>query len=516
MDFRKSDSPDEYYKAVHQLKQFLSESDSSDQQIYRSGLKASEIRRDLSSSENSETKSLSARKALFKSPVPQKSGLLIEGNSSDYILTGMIQKQIIYIKALEKEVSFYRKQVPGIISETKVMISNEESSRMGQANVVTQRLFSLIDTISNAKFSVSHESCEIQRKKVLQDLAGAQQQIQVLNQQWTEHTCWNGQNKSKTSEDISREKSELLSTVNMLRSTVSGLQQREADALRQVQQSVEVAEQAQLERVQMESEVRRLVSLVEQHEQQMTTLNAEHSRRLQEERTRWESKLAEQTSALKRERDLRDEALTRLSLDLEQSQRNEAVLKNEIQIKTNLLDSSRQDFQRQISQMQSEQGRLAGQQVELQQRLGEAELRADLNCKAAEQEANSVRVEAEFLRRKIDLLSKEAENRKQDYDKAIKELEQRNLELHFAASQREGERVQAVKSGSQASSLVKYLEQREVSLLHSLQETRRQHDEKCREMTTIIDEQRSIIQTLKEEYAALIEDFQKSLVTNDS
>lgn len=39
MDFRRSDSPDDYYKAVHQLKQFLSESDSSDQQIYKSGLK---------------------------------------------------------------------------------------------------------------------------------------------------------------------------------------------------------------------------------------------------------------------------------------------------------------------------------------------------------------------------------------------------------------------------------------------------------------------------------------------
>ena len=37
----------------------------------------------------------------------------------------------------------------------------------------------------------------------------------------------------------------------MLRSTISNLQQREADALRQVQQSVEVAEQAQLERVQV-------------------------------------------------------------------------------------------------------------------------------------------------------------------------------------------------------------------------------------------------------------------------
>jgi hypothetical protein len=41
-------------------------------------------------------------------------------------------------------------------------------------------------------------------KKILQDLAAAQQQIQILNQQWTEHTCWNGQNKSKSSEDITR------------------------------------------------------------------------------------------------------------------------------------------------------------------------------------------------------------------------------------------------------------------------------------------------------------------------
>lgn len=50
---------------------------------------------------------------------------------------------------------------------------------------------------------------------------------------------------------IFRERSDLVSTVNILRSTVSGLQQREADALAQIQQSVEVAEQAQLERIQV-------------------------------------------------------------------------------------------------------------------------------------------------------------------------------------------------------------------------------------------------------------------------
>ncbi len=73
---------------------------------------------------------------------------------------------------------------------------------MGQANAVTQRLFSLIDTISNAKLSISHESCEIQKKKVVNELSVAQQQIQLLNQQWNEHICWNGQ--SKHPEELTR------------------------------------------------------------------------------------------------------------------------------------------------------------------------------------------------------------------------------------------------------------------------------------------------------------------------
>lgn len=39
MDLRRNESPDEYYRAVHQLKQFLSESDSSDHQIYKGAFK---------------------------------------------------------------------------------------------------------------------------------------------------------------------------------------------------------------------------------------------------------------------------------------------------------------------------------------------------------------------------------------------------------------------------------------------------------------------------------------------
>ena len=60
-------------------------------------------------------------------------------------------------------------------------------------------------------------------------------------------------------------------------------------------------------------------------------------------------RLAEQMNLMKRERDLRDEALTRLSLELETCQRSEAALKNQIRLKTTLIESNRQEMQRQLS-----------------------------------------------------------------------------------------------------------------------------------------------------------------------
>lgn len=96
-------------------------------------------------------------------------------------------------------------------------------------------------------------------------------------------------------------------------------------------------------------------------------------------------------------------------------------------------------------------------------------------------------------------------------------------------NQRESERMQAVKMNSQANSLVKYLEQRETSLLHSLQEARHACgsgikfidclvilynfwvEEKTKELSNIIEEQRIIIQSLKEEYTSLVKDYESCL-----
>ena len=79
--------------------------------------------------------------------------------------------------------------------------------------------------------------------------------------------------------------------------------------------------------------------------------------------------------------------------------------------------------------MQNELNRSAGQQAELQRRLGETELRWELNYKSAQQETVLAQTQVEFLRRKIDLLDKENQTQKQEYTKTIRELELRNKEV---------------------------------------------------------------------------------------
>lgn len=502
----------EYVKAVNQLKRFLSESDISDEANdvnFRN-----ELLQKANLSSSSDKSPNIVRKSLFKSPVYQKSK---DQMAEEHLLLGLVQRQAVFINALEKELLFYQKEVPEIVNKSRILMSGEETTRICKSNNVAHKLFSLIDVISSSKPNSNHDGCEIQRKKLLTELSQAQRQIQQLNDQWTNHVCWNGtQPQPQFIEDMKRDKAEWTTTTNNLRSTIAALQQREADALRQVQQSVEVAEQAQEERSLMESQVRHLNSLVEQHDQQLSAINGDHSRRLQEERARLETKFTEQLNSTKRERDLRDEAVTRLSLDIEQLQRSEATLKNELRAKNNLLESSREDFQRQMNQMQNELNRSAGQQAELQRRLGEAELRSELNHKSAQQEIVLAKTETEFLRRKIDLLDKENQNQKQEHTKTIKELELRNMELQSTASHQEGEKLQADKSNSQTNALIKYLEQREISLLYSLQDEKKLHDSKCGELSSIIEEQRSILLNLRRKYQALIEDFEKFLQLNSS
>ena len=173
-------------------------------------------------------KSFSARKSLFQSPTSQRKKT--DNGTNEHILLGLIQKQCLYIGAIEKELQFYRvssitnasvlysplsieifvscsfqREVPGIINESKILISNEESARMGRADAVSQRLFSLVDTISIQKGSAhNHQSCENQREKLLRELAAAREQIRMLGDQSSSHVCWSGMPQPQIIEDLTR------------------------------------------------------------------------------------------------------------------------------------------------------------------------------------------------------------------------------------------------------------------------------------------------------------------------
>ena len=85
--------------------------------------------------------------------------------------------------------------------ETKLLLTNEETCRMMKTDSVTQRLFTLMDTLSSARGYTSHESCELERKSLLHSLDEAKHQVTVLKQQWADHACWKNSN---TSDDFSK------------------------------------------------------------------------------------------------------------------------------------------------------------------------------------------------------------------------------------------------------------------------------------------------------------------------
>lgn len=80
-------------------------------------------------------------------------------------------------------------------------------------------------------------------------------------------------------------------------------------------------------------------------------------------------------------------------------------------------------------QLQGELNRSAGQQAELQRRLGEAELRVELNGKSNQQETSVLRNQFEFSQRKIELLERDKDAQKRDFEQAFNELQSRNLEV---------------------------------------------------------------------------------------
>ena len=218
----------EYVKAVNQLKRFLSESDISDEandvnfrnellqvnMVYQKNNRLICIRNqpflqkaNLSSSSDKSPNIV--RKSLFKSPVYQKSK---DQMAEEHLLLGLVQRQAVFIKALEKELLFYQvwirlivlselhfnvdshfqKEIPEIVNKSRILMSGEETTRICKSNNVAHKLFSLIDVISSSKPNSNHDGCEIQRKKLLTELSQAQRQIQQLNDQWTNHVCWNG------------------------------------------------------------------------------------------------------------------------------------------------------------------------------------------------------------------------------------------------------------------------------------------------------------------------------------
>ena len=171
----------------------------------------------------------------------------------------LIQRQETYIEQLEKEAAFCRDQLSNILLQVKqVLVAN--SNEAAEDNAKKEEMMKML---KNLEAEVkSREQFQVENKKY-------QEENLILKQQLHKNV-------------LNTPNAAAESCVPQLRKEIENLKAREAEAAKQVQKSVKVAEQIRQQKTEAEFEIGQLSSQVERQQVRIRSLIEEQVKKLEE------------------------------------------------------------------------------------------------------------------------------------------------------------------------------------------------------------------------------------------
>ncbi|XP_072031037.1 serologically defined colon cancer antigen 8 homolog isoform X2 [Amphiura filiformis] len=276
----------------------------------------------------------------------------------------------------------------------------------------------------------------------------------------------------KAMERITKERDDLMNTLTTMKTTMDDLKHREADAYEQVKNSINMVEQAQLEKTQALVQKEQVSEDVEKLEQRMTELIAEHQEKLIKERqlTRKEcdgqieqlnQKIAELSQDLVSSQGIVDKvSREKVALMTELEQAKNQIMKHEqevgqvaqdIKLSTatakvqrdeafRQMDRLRHTTEQQVRDKEQEVSRLSKEVRDVRRRLGEAErdatgskeecIRLTEQLNAVEKEASALRIARDTIEKgkkeEIRSVSRRAKQREEELQQTLYEVENKN------------------------------------------------------------------------------------------
>ncbi|GLV42685.1 uncharacterized protein CBL_03425 [Carabus blaptoides fortunei] len=329
-------------------------------------------------------------------------------------MMSFIERQEDYIEQLEREAQFCRDELSGLLGKVKEVISENE-------NLHEKQKSNLIKSLSKSPKKSPKKTRRLEGPSIVFESRISELEAQLTQTKIELRKCQeeNENYKRKIADgtlgdlgafdtykiqidNLQREKGTLQDQVSKLQYELAQLRERNSDTSHKIKRSLDVVEQAQFEKTQLEAEIRRLKDeLDRQHDKMRETIH-EQGRRIADERAAVERRYSQQIEQLTTELGVQWETASKLQLELDKQRREDNDVRRDIAQKQAHIDELRKEIQAKTAGLQSDLATSSAEKGALEQQISSLHLAVERAERQAKQESNRLQAEIQSLRQRLD------------------------------------------------------------------------------------------------------------------
>lgn len=299
---------------------------------------------------------------------------------------------------------------------------------------------------------------------------------------------------------LTKERDELLAALRTVRASQQEAQQREWSACLQVKQAVEIAEEANLQKIRVEMQCEQLSrELVRQREQLDREAQAMHAK-MTEAREEGRAEARKQKEELSQTASSLSQRVAELEGQLDRAHRDRSSLTNQLEDTLSKLTTQEQDNAKVCMELRYQLSNANLKKEEAKRELRELKAKTDRQKEKAAQEVENLSSELVCCRQRLEAAQSVGSQWQNKVLSLEEQLANAQRQLHLTRQHRESaERAHA----EEVASLTLSAQEREKELAVLLQKTEAQQLQRVGEMENLMGSQNSLIRKLKEECCKL-------------
>ncbi|NWV85401.1 SDCG8 protein, partial [Dasyornis broadbenti] len=310
----------------------------------------------------------------------------------------------------------------------------------------------------------------------------------------------------QTIERLTRERDDLMEALVSARQNMKEMQKREANARKQVEHAVQMAEEANLEKTtalvhceQLKSEMERQKNCFEKELAAQLNQRADEKEVLRQEMKKEREDLAAMVKAL-------SEAVAVLEAQAEKMKREKNSLVNQLEESQQQLASHEMEMNKVCGEMRYQLNQTKMKKDEAEKELREYRTKTIRELEIKDQKIEKLGLELNGNKQRLEQAQQDVTGAREECLKLTELLSKSEHQLHLTRLEKENIQ-QSISNEAMARAL--QAQQREQELTQKMQQMEAQHEKTVEELDSLLTSQNTFIATLREECCALARKLEK-------